>query len=78
MKWREGSTQARCDYRPLETESCTSRSGLVRVEMNGSSAREVARYDLGERIRSVIEGPDGALWVLEDGDDARLLRLTPG
>lgn len=52
--------------------------GLVRVEINGTSAREVARYELGERIRSVIQGPDGALWVLEDGDDARLLRLTPG
>jgi len=52
--------------------------GLVRVEVEGTNAREVARYDLGERIRSVIQGPDGALWVLEDGDDARLLRLTPG
>jgi aldose sugar dehydrogenase len=52
--------------------------GLVRVEINGTSAREVARYDMDERIRSVIQGPDGALWVLEDGDDARLLRLTPG
>jgi glucose/arabinose dehydrogenase len=52
--------------------------GLVRVEVEGETAREVARYDLGERIRSVIQGPDGALWVLEDGDGARLLRLTPG
>lgn len=52
--------------------------GLVRVEVEGTNAREVARYDLGERIRSVIQGPDGALWVLEDGDGARLLRLTPG
>ncbi len=51
---------------------------LIRVEMNGTSAREVARYDMDKRIRSVIEGPDGALWVLEDGDGARLLRLTPG
>lgn len=51
---------------------------LIRVEMNGTNAREVARYDMDRRIRSVIEGPDGALWVLEDGDGARLLRLTPG
>ena len=52
--------------------------GLVRVEMDGTGAREVARYDMDKRIRSVIEGPDGALWVLEDGNGARLLRLTPG
>ena len=51
---------------------------LIRVEMNGTTAREVARYDMDKRIRSVIEGPDGALWALEDGDGARLLRLTPG
>lgn len=32
------------------------------------------------RIRSVIEGPDGALWVFEDecGDSGgRLLKFTP-
>lgn len=52
--------------------------GLVRVAINGDSASEVARYDLGERIRSVTEGPDGALWVFEDGENARLLELRPG
>ena len=38
------------------------------------------RYPMGARIRSVVEGPDGALWVLEDElrDSAgRLLKLTP-
>lgn len=51
---------------------------LVRVTFDGETAREAARYDMGARIRSVIEGPDGALWVLEDGDGGRLLKLTPG
>ncbi len=51
---------------------------LIHVAIDGESAREVARYDMDERIRSVIEGPDGALWVLEDGEGARLLKLTPG
>ena len=51
---------------------------LIRVDVNGTDAREVARYGFGERLREVVEGPDGAIWVLEDGDDARLLRLTPG
>jgi glucose/arabinose dehydrogenase len=29
------------------------------------------------RIRWVGEGPDGAIYLLEDGNGARLLRLTP-
>lgn len=52
--------------------------GLVQVRIEGDSAREVARHDLGNRIRAVVEGPDGAIWVLEDGPQGRLLRLTPG
>ncbi|MDG6078749.1 PQQ-dependent sugar dehydrogenase [Erythrobacter litoralis] len=51
---------------------------LIRVDVNGTQASEAARYDMGERIRSVIEGPDGALWVLEDGENGRLLELRPG
>jgi glucose/arabinose dehydrogenase len=27
------------------------------------------------RIRAVMAGPDGALWLLEDGPGGRLLRL---
>ncbi|WP_379549487.1 PQQ-dependent sugar dehydrogenase [Qipengyuania sp. DGS5-3] len=52
--------------------------GLVRIAIDGDSASEVARYDMGNRIRSLTEGPDGALWVLEDGPEGRLLKLTPG
>lgn len=51
--------------------------GLVRVRVSGSTATEVARISLGARIREVEQGPDGAIWVLEDGPTARLLRLTP-
>ncbi len=50
---------------------------IIRVEFNGDSAREAARYDMGNRIREVEQGPDGAVWVLEDGDQGRLLKLTP-
>ncbi|MBX7483692.1 PQQ-dependent sugar dehydrogenase [Qipengyuania qiaonensis] len=52
--------------------------GLVRVAIDGDTASEAARYDMGERIRQIVEGPDGALWVLEDGDGGRLLELRPG
>ena len=50
---------------------------LVRIEFDGEEAREAERYDMGERIREVEEGPDGAIWLLEDGSGAKLLRLTP-
>jgi glucose/arabinose dehydrogenase len=54
----------------------SSRS-IVRIELRGDTAHEIARYDMKARVRTVVEGPDGALWVLEDGSDGRLLRLTP-
>lgn len=53
---------------------------LVRVEFDGTSAKEAQRFDMGARIREVEQGPDGALWLLEDGDkgsEGRLLKLTP-
>lgn len=49
---------------------------LVQVEF-GATPREQRRYGMGRRIREVEQGPDGALWLLEDGSDARLLKLTP-
>ncbi len=54
-----------------------SSKALVHVAIDGESAREVARYPMDSRIRSVIEGPDGALYVLEDGEGGRVMRLTP-
>jgi glucose/arabinose dehydrogenase len=57
-----------------------SSQAIVRIELDGERAREAERYAMGARIRSVEEGPDGALWVLEDergGSGGRLLRLTP-
>lgn len=52
---------------------------LVRVEFTADGAREAQRWDLGARIREVEQGPDGALWLLQDGGDSdgKLLRLTP-
>jgi glucose/arabinose dehydrogenase len=50
---------------------------LVRVAIEGDTAKEAARYEMGARIRAVDQGPDGALYVLEDGPRGRLLRLTP-
>ena len=57
-----------------------SAAAIVRVKLDGERAREVERYVMGARIRTVVEGSDGALWVLEDesnGNGGRLLKLTP-
>jgi glucose/arabinose dehydrogenase len=50
---------------------------IIRVEIDGDTASEAERFDLGARIREVEQGPDGVLWVLEDKDGGRLLKLTP-
>jgi glucose/arabinose dehydrogenase len=54
-----------------------SSQSLVRVALDGEDAREVERFDMGHRIRAVEQGPDGAVWLLEDGSGGRLLKLTP-
>jgi aldose sugar dehydrogenase len=54
--------------------------GLVRLRIrNGRVVRE-ERYlaELRERIRDVREGPDGAIYLLTDDRNGRLLRVTPG
>lgn len=51
--------------------------GIVRVAIQGTTAREIERYDMQQRIRSIAERPDGALLVLEDGAGGRLLQLSP-
>ena len=50
---------------------------LIRVEIGNDTAREVDRWDIGNRIRDVAADADGQVYLLEDGDEARLLRLTP-
>jgi len=52
-------------------------NAIIRVSIDGETAAETGRFDMGERIREIVEGPDGAIWVLEDTEKGRLLRLTP-
>jgi glucose/arabinose dehydrogenase len=57
-------------------------TGLIRVTFHGDSAEKAEQWDVTamgarKRIRWVGEGPDGAIYLLEDRDGARLLRLTP-
>ena len=54
-----------------------SGEALIRVTFNGDQARKAEQWDMGARIRFVGQGPEGALYLLEDGPGGRLLRLEP-
>jgi aldose sugar dehydrogenase len=53
---------------------------LVRLEMEGRKVLHEERLleNLGERIRDVVEGPDGAIYVATDADNGKILRIAPG
>jgi glucose/arabinose dehydrogenase len=52
---------------------------LNRLELDGENIVKEERLiaDLGHRIRDVRQGPDGALWLLTDATDGKVLRLAP-
>ncbi len=56
-----------------------SGQALIRIALDGDTARKGDQWDMGMRIRDVEQGPDGALWLLEDGgrgSSGRLWKLT--
>jgi aldose sugar dehydrogenase len=57
-----------------------SSKALVRLTLNNDRVvgEERLLAERGERIREVVEGPEGALYLLTDGGDGKLLKLTPG
>lgn len=56
----------------LDTEA------LVRLDVEDERVTGEERFALGVgRIRDVAESEDGALWVVTDEDNGRLVRLTP-
>jgi glucose/arabinose dehydrogenase len=57
-----------------------SSMALVRVDVEGTNAKKGDQWPMGTRIREPEEGPDGAIWLLEDGQrgaQGKLLKLTP-
>jgi aldose sugar dehydrogenase len=52
---------------------------IARLELKGDTAVKEERLlqGLNERIRDVRQGPDGALYLLTDNNDGRILRLAP-
>jgi len=53
-----------------------SSKSIVVVDTAMKPVTEVQRLDMKQRIRDVLEAPDGSIWVLEDGNNARLLKMT--
>jgi glucose/arabinose dehydrogenase len=57
-----------------------SGQALVRADLDGDNARKAEQWPMGARIREVEQGPEGEIYLLEDGEDGssgRLLRLDP-
>jgi len=57
-----------------------STMSIVRVTVNPDNGRALEadpRIVMGKRMRGIKQGPDGNLWVIEDGAGGRLLKLSP-
>lgn len=54
-----------------------SGESLIRVDIDGDKAKKAQEWPMGARLRGIAQGPDGAIYILQDGAGAKLLRLTP-
>lgn len=50
---------------------------VVRLTLDGEKVVGEERFGLDARVRAVRMGPDGAVYVLTDDNDGKLLRLAP-
>ena len=53
-----------------------SSQGIVRLRLKGEEVTDEEQISLGARIRNVVQGPDGAVYVLTDESNGKILRLT--
>jgi glucose/arabinose dehydrogenase len=53
-----------------------SSKSIVVVDTAMKPVTEVQRVDMKQRIRDLLQAADGSIWVLEDGKNARLLKMT--
>lgn len=58
-------------------ERSVRRVPMADPQAGPTGEQEVLFRELGERIRDVRAGPDGALWLLTDSPQGRVLRVTP-
>lgn len=55
-----------------------SGEALIRVDIDGDKATKAENWPMDARIRAVDQGPDGSVYLLQDGNSGgRLLRLDP-
>jgi glucose/arabinose dehydrogenase len=54
-----------------------SGEALIRVDIDGDKATKADQWAMNARIRAVDQGPRGEVYLLQDGDGAKLLRLEP-
>jgi len=52
---------------------------VVRIEMDGLKAvsQEILFAEIGERVRDVRTAPDGSIYVLVEGENGRVLKVSP-
>lgn len=57
-----------------------SSKALIRLDLENDRVvgEERLLTDRNERVRDVFQGPEGAVYLLTDGGNAQLLKLTPG
>jgi glucose/arabinose dehydrogenase len=53
-----------------------SAQGIVRLTLDGDKVVDEERIPLKNRIRDVVQGPDGAVYALTDKRDGSILRIT--
>lgn len=53
-----------------------SSKAIIVVDTQAQPVRELQRIEMGQRIRGVLQAQDGNIWVIEDGQSARLLKLV--
>ncbi|WP_284115805.1 PQQ-dependent sugar dehydrogenase [Acinetobacter pittii] len=53
-----------------------SSEAIIVVDLQHKPVKEVQRLDMKKRIRGLHEAKDGSIWVIEDGSNARLLKLS--
>lgn len=53
-----------------------SSKAIIIIDTMQQPAKEVQRLDMKARIRGAVQAQDGGIWVIEDGPQARLLKVT--
>ena len=53
-----------------------SSKAVIVIDTEAQPVKEIARIDMGHRIRATSEAKDGGIWLLQDGPNAKLLKMT--